>query len=178
VERETGVPRKKPETKARRQRLVLIAGQRPQLRKATARSWTKTKEQIFLSVLAETCNVTRACEAAGVSVTHVYRLKKEKAAFRSAWLAAVSIAYQQLELVLLERAFNGTEKTVAVRSGDTRTMREYSNQLGMALLKMHRDSATDAEFELPQDEFEELRERLIRKLERMKQRDAQPDAEA
>jgi hypothetical protein len=173
------VPRKKQETKRKRQgRLVLIAGKRPQMRKATARSWTKAKEQMFLSVLAETCNVTRACDAAGVSVTHVYRLKKEKAAFRSAWLAAVSIAYQQLELVLLERAFNGTEKTVAVRSGETRIMREYSNQLGMALLKMHRDSATDAEFELPPDEIEELRERLIRKLERMKQRDARPDADS
>jgi len=159
-------------------RLVLIAGKRPQMRKATARSWTKAKEEAFLSVLAETCNVTRACAAANVSVTHVYRRKKENAAFRSAWLAAVSIAYQQLELVLLERAFNGTERMLSVRAGETRTLREYSNQLGMALLKLHRDTATDAEFEFPPDEIEEMRERLIRKLERVKQRDARPDADS
>ena len=54
-------------------------------------------------------------------------------------------------------------------------MREYSNQLGVALLKMHRDTASDAEFELPPDEIEEMRERLIRKLQRMKQRDASSD---
>jgi hypothetical protein len=32
------------------------------------------------------------------------------AGFRAAWLAVVSVAYQRLELVLLERAFNGTSK--------------------------------------------------------------------
>ena len=154
-------------------KLVLIAGERPQLRKSSAKNWSKTKEEAFLSVLAETCNVTRACEAAGVGVTSVYRRKKENAAFRTAWLAAISIAYQQLELVLLERAFNGTEKLVKVRAGEALTMREYSNQLGVALLKMHRDTATDAEFELPAEEIEEVRERLIRKLQRMKQRDGE-----
>lgn len=158
--------------KAAGKELVLIAGERPQRRKASAKSWSKEKEGVFLSVLAETCNVTRACEAAGVGVTSVYRRKKENAAFGAAWLAHMSIAYQQLELVLLERAFNGTEKLVNVRAGEARTMREYSNQLGVTLLKMHRDSAVEAEFELPPDEIEEVRERLIRKLQRLKQRDA------
>jgi hypothetical protein len=152
---------------------VLVAGEQPLLRKSTAKSWNRAKEQAFLSVLAETCNVTRACEAAGVGVTSVYRHKKDNAAFRAAWLAAISIAYQQLELVLLERAFNGTEKVMAARAGAPTVMREYSNQLGVALLKMHRESAADAEFELAPDEMEEVRERLIRKLQRLKERDAQ-----
>lgn len=152
--------------------LVLVAGDRPQMRQATGKSWSQAKEKAFLSVLAETCNVTRACEAAGVGVTSAYRRKKENAAFRAAWLAAVSMAYQQLELVLLERAFVGTEKTVAVRGGEPQVMREYSDRLALSLIKMHRDTATDAEFELPADEVEEVRERLIRKLQRMKQRDA------
>ena len=156
----------------RKSKLVLVAGQKPQMRKASAKSWGKAKEEVFLSVLAETCNVTRACDAAGVGVTSVYRRKKENAAFRAAWLAAIAIAYQQLELALLERAFNGTEKVVNVRGGTSTTMREYSNQLGVALLKMHRDTASDAEFELPPDEIEEVRERLIKKLQRMKQRDS------
>lgn len=125
-------------------RLVLVGGEQPQMRRASTKSWGKAKEKIFLSVLAETCNVTRACEAAGVGVTSVYRRKKNNAGFRAAWLAAVSVAYQQLELVLLERAFNGTEKPVNVRAGEPRVMREYSNQLGIALLKMHRDTAADA----------------------------------
>jgi len=152
--------------------LVLIAGDQPQLRKATSKSWNKDKEEVFLAVLAETCNVTRACEAAGVGVTSAYRRKKENAAFRAAWLVAISVAYQQLELVLLERAFNGTEKVVPVRAGAPTVMREYSSSLGVALLKMHRDAAQDAEFELPADEIEEVRERLVRKLQRLRERDA------
>jgi len=150
---------------------VLIAGEQPQMRQPSAKSWSKRKEEMFLSVLAETCNVTRACAAAGVGVTSVYRRKKENAAFRAAWLAAISIAYQQLELVLLERAFVGTERPVT-RAGAATVMREYSNQLGIALLKMHRDSAAEAEFELPAEEIEEVRERLVRKLVRLKERDA------
>ena len=152
-------------------RMALIAGKRPQLRRATAGSWTKAKEEVFLAVLAETCNVSCACAVAGVGVTSVYRRKKENAAFRAAWLTAVSIAYQQLELAMLERAFNGTDKVVAVRAGEPVVMRQYSSQLGIALLKMHRETAMEAEMEVPPNEIEEVRERLIRKLQRMKARD-------
>ena len=167
--RKAGAPR------VRRRKLALIAGERPQLRKRSAKSWTKAKERTFLEVLAETCNVTRACEAAGVGISSVYRRRKENAAFRAAWLAAISVAYQQLELVLLERAFNGTEKVVKARAGEPTIMREYSNQLGMGLLKMHRDRAADAEVELPPDRIDELRERLIQKLRRLKERDRQDE---
>jgi hypothetical protein len=156
-------------------KLVIIGGKKPQMRKASAKSWTKAKEETFLSVLAETCNVTRACDAAGVGVTSVYRRKKDNARFRAAWLAAIAIAYQQLELVLLERAFNGTEKAVKVGAGETRTMREYSNQLGLSLLKMHRETAADAEYESAPNDIEDMRERLIRKLRRISQRDARPN---
>jgi hypothetical protein len=71
--------------------LVLVAGEQPQMRKRSGKSWSKAKEEVFLATLAETCNVTRACEAAGVGVTTVYRQKKENAAFRAQWLAALSL---------------------------------------------------------------------------------------
>jgi hypothetical protein len=156
--------------------LVLIGGTKPQLRTAHRHNWTSAKEREFLSVLAETCNVSRACKVAGVGMTSAYRRKKENAAFRAAWLAAIAVAYQQLELVLLERAFNGTRKLVPVRAGETRTMREYSNQLGLSLLKMHRETAADAEYEMAPNDMEEMRERLVRKLQRLKERDAGADA--
>lgn len=157
-------------------KLVLIGGTKPQLRTAHRHNWTSAKEREFLSVLAETCNVSRACKVAGVGMTSAYRRKKENAAFRAAWLAAIAVAYQQLELVLLERAFNGTRKLVPVRAGETRTMREYSNQLGLSLLKMHRETAADAEYEMAPNDMEEMRERLVRKLQRLKERDAGADA--
>ena len=48
-------------------------------------------------------------------------------------------------------------------------MREYSNQLGLTLLKMHRDTAVEAETEFAPDEIEEIRERLIKKLQRIEE---------
>ncbi|MEO5773819.1 MAG: hypothetical protein ABIQ32_06840 [Sphingomicrobium sp.] len=45
-----------------------------------------------------------------------------------------------------ERRFEGVEKLVNVRGGELTVMREYSNQLGLSLLKMHRDSVADAKF--------------------------------
>ena len=155
--------------------LVLVGGERPQMRKASKRDWSKAKEEVFLSALAETCNVTRACEEAGVGVSSAYQRKKDNAAFRAAWLAHLSIAYQQLELVLLERAFNGTEKLVPAKAGDARVMREYSNQLGLALLKMHRDTALEAGREFEPQQVEEMRERLFRKLRRLKERSDRPE---
>ena len=160
-------------------KLVVIGGKRPQLQKPSRHSWTKAKQREFLSVLAETCNVTRACEQAGISVTHAYRKRKSDAAFRAAWREAIGVAYQRLELVLLDRAFNGTEKVVRRKDGSEERMLEYSNQLGLTLLKMHRDTAVEAESEFTPESADEIRERLIKKLKRLKARnDAEDSADA
>ena len=156
--------------------LVLVAGGKPQMRKATPRDWTKEKEARFLSVLADTCNVTRAAEETGVSTAGAYKRRKENAAFRAGWLDAISVAYQRLELVLLDRAFNGTEKVVKRRDGSEERMLEYSNQLGLTLLKMHRDTAVEAAPENEPENIEEIRERLFNKLERLRKREEARDA--
>ena len=150
--------------------LVLVGGARPHKRQSKPRDWTIAKEMTFLSVLAETCNVTRAASEAGISGSAAYRRRKENAAFRAGWLEAISLAYQRLELMLLDRAFNGTEKVVKRRDGSEERMLEYSNQLGLTLLKMHRDTAVEANSEMAPDQIEELRERLFNKFKRLKQR--------
>jgi len=156
---------------ARKSKLVLVGAKKPQLQKAFDRSWTKAREREFLSVLAETCNVTRAAEEAGISLSHAYKRRKENAAFRAAWLEAISVAYQRLELVLLDRAFNGTEKVVKRRDGSEERMLEYSNQLGLTLLKMHRDTAIEAAPENEPENIDEIRGRLFDKLERLRTRE-------
>ena len=138
--------------------------------------WTKAKEREFLSALAETCNVTRAAGQAQISLAHAYRKRKSDAAFRAGWLEAIGMAYQRLELVLLDRAFNGTEKVVTRRDGSEERMLEYSNQLGLMLLKMHRESAIETESEMPSEDVEEIRERLVRKLQRLKKRNEATEA--
>ena len=156
----------------------MTGGTKPQMREPGPRAWTKEKEATFVSVLADTCNVTRAAEEAGVSASSAYRRRKENAAFRASWLEAIGVAYQRLELVLLDRAFNGTERLVKRRDGSDERMIEYSNQLGLTLLKMHRDTAVQADTEFQPDQIEELKERLLSKLRRLKQRDAQDNDES
>jgi hypothetical protein len=50
-------------------------------------------------------------------------------------------------------------------------MLEYSNQLGLTLLKMHRDTAVEAAPESEPSNMDEIRERLFNKLERLRKRE-------
>jgi len=153
--------------------LRLVQGKKVQLRKPSRRNWSKARENAFLSILADTCNVTLAAAEAGVSVSHAYRRRQSDAAFRGAWLEAIGAAYHRLELVLLERAFVGNEKLIRRKDGSEERMVEYPNQLALTLLKMHRDTAVEATTEVPPDDVEEIRERLLEKLERIRKRDAE-----
>jgi aspartate aminotransferase-like enzyme len=140
------------------------------MQRGSPRGWTKEKERRFLEVLGETCNVTRACEAVGMSTNGAYKRRRKNAAFRAAWLETISAAYQRLELVLLDRAFNGTEKIIQRHDGTEDRMREYPNKLGLSLLKMHRHTAAETVREAPPEDADEVRERVIRKLLRLKER--------
>jgi hypothetical protein len=155
--------------------MVPVVGVRgkPQMQPPSGRSWTKEKERQFLEVLSETCNVTRACEAVGMSTNGAYKRRRKNAAFRAAWVETISAAYQRLELVLLDRTFNGTEKVIERHDGTEDRMREYPNGLGLSLLKMHRSTIERTDEVRGEEDIEELRERLIKKLLRLKKRTRQ-----
>jgi hypothetical protein len=110
-------------------------------------------------------------------MTVAYRRRKMDAAFRAEWAEMIAIGYQRLESVLLERAFNGTEKVITRRDGSVDRMREYSNQLGLALLKMHRETAMETDSETAPEDVDQIRERLVRKLQRLKKRNEEQEAE-
>jgi hypothetical protein len=157
--------------------MTLVAAEKPQLRKRAKRDWSKAKAQRFLSVLGETCNVSEACRRSKVAMTVVYRRRKMDAGFRAEWAETIGDAYRRLELVLIERAFNGTERVVTRRDGSEERMREYPNHIALKLLQMHRETAIEAESEQSGEDVEEIRERLVRKLQRMKKRDEAQEAE-
>jgi hypothetical protein len=163
---------KRKEKRSGTSQLVLVGGKKPQMRKASARSFTRAKQEAFLNDLALTCCIARSCEAAGVSTSTIDRKRKSDAAFRAGFVAAVASAYERLELELLHRFFNGTEKVVIRKDGSEERMREYSNQLGLALLKMHRDTAAEASrsSEMAPEDVEELRERVLKKMLRLQKR--------
>jgi len=158
---------------ARKKELTLVAAARPQLKKQAKRDWSKAKAESFLGVLGETCNVSEACRESGVPMTVVYRRRKMDAGFRAEWLSTLAAAYSRLELVLLERAFNGTEKVMTRADGSEERMREYPNHIALRLLQMHRETVIEADYEMPAEEVNQIRERLVRKLQRMRERDEQ-----
>ena len=154
---------------------MLAAGARPQVKQAGKRRWTKAQVQLFFETLAETCNVTEAARTAKVSLSYVYKKRLADAAFRAQWNRALTTSYRALELLLLERAFNGTEKIVTRRDGSEERLREYSDRLGLSLLKMHSESVSEAEADAnaSHESADEIRERLIQKLKRLKARNDQ-----
>jgi len=161
---------------ARKNKLVIVTGKKPQLRKASAKSWSRAKGAEFLRVLGETCNVSEACRQSGLGMTQAYRRRRSDAGFRASWNERIAIGYQRLEAVLLDRAFNGTERVITRRDGSEERVREYPNHIALKLLQMHRETAIEDDHEMPPDDVAEIRERLVRKLQRLKKRDEAQEA--
>ena len=74
-----------------------------------------------------------------MSTTTAYRHRKRDATFRQRWGEAVATGYAQLEMAMLERALVGRSKEICV-GGESKTIQEYDDRMGLALLKMHRDT--------------------------------------
>jgi len=55
----------------------------------------------FLAALVETSNVTRSAERAGISVSRVYRVRREHPGFAAEWRQALCEGYENLEMELL-----------------------------------------------------------------------------
>ena len=143
--------------------LIVGGKNRAQLREASPQTITDEQIEIFFSELAETCNVVRSAKAAGFTANWAYRKRKMDAGFRAGWARAIAEGYAKLELVLLDRAMNGTIKRVP-SGGSEKRIREYPNQLAMALLKRHSDMAGSIDNMLSEEEAEEVRERILAKL--------------
>jgi hypothetical protein len=151
--------------------LVLESGKRRRQVRPSHRSWTPAKERKFLEGLATSCNVKLAARTAKVSTSAAYVRRTRNATFRAAWESALASGYAQLELVMLERALHGVEKVVIARDGTKTVMREYSDRVALALLRMHRDTARIADEPVEDMEFEEAKERIVARLERLRERE-------
>ena len=154
------------------------AGENPgraQIRKVRHDGWTDERRETFLETLAETCNITAAARAAGKTAKTARDLRKRDTGFSEGWDEAIAIAYERLELVMLDRAIHGTER-ITVRGGSETKMRQYSDAVGIRLLQAHRDAAMRARERMgsgcdPEEAFEELKRRLAVMHERAKSDD-------
>lgn len=96
---------------------------------------TPKKRELFLEALKVTCNVTEAARLVEVSRTELYRMKREEEDFARAWEEALQVGAEALEDELIRRAKEGVLKPVFYKGEVCGEIREYSDTLGIFLLK-------------------------------------------
>lgn len=105
---------------------------------AAGEQWTTDKRNRFLAELAIRANVRAAAGAVGMSEASVYQLRSRSAAFRDGWEAALQETYARLEVELLDRATNGTEKPVFYAGKQIGSVIEYPDRLALSLMDQRR----------------------------------------
>lgn len=118
------------------------AGSAP-VRKKRAK-WTPLRMEKFFDALAESCNVRKACEAAGMHVSSAYKLKQRDASFMARWGEALHAGYDQVEMGLINRAIEGTQTRTVQNGPDGKPQYEkivttFHDPTAIHLLRLHRD---------------------------------------
>lgn len=111
----------------------------PQEVEAVARRhhiWTRAKMARFLEALIQSCSVSAAARAVGMSRQSAYRLRARLSGqpFDIAWEAALEFGLQQLAHAALDRAMNGVEEAVFHGGEQIGTRTRYDERLTMFLL--------------------------------------------
>ena len=102
-----------------------------------ADGWSPARQRAFLETLAATGIIRAACEAAQISTRAAYalRIRRDGAAFRLGWDAAILIARARLADDLLARALTGHEEVIRkdMDAGEI-TRHRHDNRLAMSML--------------------------------------------
>jgi hypothetical protein len=149
----------------------------PQRRAGRKSDWSQSMRNKFIGALADSCNVSLAARTINRSISNVYKQRTTDAKFRAEWDQALAIGYSQLEMMMLERALHGVEKTIVLKSGETKVMREYSDRVALALLRLHRESAATFDEGVDAEDYQEACARIIERLSRLRERDEEDAAE-
>jgi len=117
---------------------------------------TRELQERFLEALADTGSVSTAAAVAGTSRTRVYELRGVDPTFASAWQEAEDIAADRLEDEARRRALEGVPellvsagKLVRDDEGQPITVRRYSDNLLLALLRAHRPPRRERSVRFP-----------------------------
>jgi hypothetical protein len=97
------------------------------------RTWSEEKKDAFIEVLAETCNVRLACDAAGMGTGPAYALKMRDAGFAERWQQALAVGYARVE----ERLIRDAMGEAGDGEAGSAPMSKYDRELALNLLKFH-----------------------------------------
>ncbi|GGF22657.1 phage terminase small subunit [Aliidongia dinghuensis] len=121
--------------------------------------WSDHQRACFLTLLAETGNVSAAARGAGVSRSGAYAQRLADEDFAVAWTEAQAQAVDALELEARRRAVEGVEqpvlyagKPVHGAGGEPVTIRHYSDRLLELLLKARRVDTGNSNDEVQDDD--------------------------
>jgi len=98
----------------------------------------KNWRDIFIAKLGETSNVSAAAEAADISVSHVYKMRRCDPAFARRWFDALAEGYDNLEMELLHRLRSGQTEYVDAEGNK----RKFDLGTAFRCLFAHRDTVT------------------------------------
>ena len=91
----------------------------------------------FLDKLRDTANVSLAAREAGHPRQTWYKFKEADPEFADAWADALEEATDDLEAVARRRAKEGFDRAVFYKGQIVGTVRDYSDQLMVTLLRAH-----------------------------------------
>lgn len=94
----------------------------------------KLKEK-FLSLLADTGNVSKCCLALNVSRRHIYLARRDDSVFAKEWLSALATAVELLEDEAWRRAFEGIDRPIYYKGELIDMVKDYSDTLLMHRLQ-------------------------------------------
>ena len=130
----------------------------------------KNWRQTFLARLADTSNVSAAAEAAQISLSWVYKTRREDPQFACQWFAALCEGYDNLEMDLLHRLRNGETK-----DDDNR---KFDNATAFRLLGIHRQTVAREKAIQDNDDEASILASIDAKLDAMRERALQNAAAA
>ena len=95
-----------------------------------ADGWTAARQQAFIAALAETGSVRRAAEAAGMSYSSAYQLRKARGAtsFVKAWDMAIATGVSHIYDTLLDHALNGVPEPVFYAGKEVGERRRFNHK--------------------------------------------------
>lgn len=118
-------------------------GAKTRIRKASApRNWRRK----FIAALGETSNVSAAAAAANITLSHVYKLRRDDESFARAWFDALAEGYDNLEMELLQhlRGPDGTGGGAGTGGQDARApvpgKARFDAAIAFRCLAAHRDT--------------------------------------
>jgi len=134
--------------------------------------WGKRAEEAFLLELTTSGNVRRAAKAAGFSTAAVYKRRLKSRHFAAAWDAALETGKARVQAYLIEaatRTFDPDELPI----GDEREIPKVSisEAINIAKLKAAGPVTAGDDEEYDEDQLKEVRERILYKLERLRERE-------